>query len=136
MYANIPFFLGLPPTSPSSHSSRSSQSTKLNFPGFRTCSHQLSILHMVVYMCNPNILIHPTFPSPMPTSTCLFSASGSLFLPWKQVHLYQKKQAIKLIIHLTVTVTLCSQKKNPYRATVQIILCSQKELLFHQNSLS
>ena len=51
LYANIPFVLSLPPTSPSSHTSKSSQSTKLSSLYYIAGSHWPSILHMVVYIC-------------------------------------------------------------------------------------
>lgn len=55
-------------------------------------SHQLCVLYMVVCVCHcyspsqSNTPSHPAITHPM--STCLVSMSASLFLPWKQVHLY------------------------------------------------
>ena len=77
-----PLCLG-PPSPPPSHPSRSLQSTELSSLCYTAGSYQLSILHMVVYICqsqSPN-----SYPS---MSTCRFSTSASLFLPYKQVHLY------------------------------------------------
>ena len=54
---------------------------------YTAASHQLSILHMIVYMCqfqSPNSSHSLLYPM----STSLFSMSASLFLPCKQVHLY------------------------------------------------
>ena len=47
---HIPSLLSLPPTQPSSHPSRSSQSTRLGSLYYTATSHQLSILHMREYM--------------------------------------------------------------------------------------
>ena len=77
-----PSWVSFPP--PQSYPSMSSQSTKLNSLCYRAASHQLSILYMAVYTCQ---YYSPSF-SPSSMSTCLFSTSVSLFLPYKQVHLY------------------------------------------------
>ena len=75
----ISSLLDLPPT-PLSHPSRSSQSTELSPLCSPEASHQLSVSHMVVYICQCYSLFIP--PSPSPTVfTCLFSTSVSLFLP-------------------------------------------------------
>ena len=47
----------------------------------------LSYSSRCVYV-SPNLLIHPTTPSPALVSTCWFSTFVSLFLPCKYVHLY------------------------------------------------
>ena len=68
---------------PPSHLSRSSQSTKLSSLGYTAASHQISILHKVLYICLcycldlPRLFLLPKF-------TSLFSTSTSLFLPCKQ----------------------------------------------------
>ena len=49
VYTYILFLLSLPPTHPSSQTSRSSQSTRLSFLFYIATSHQLSILHSSVY---------------------------------------------------------------------------------------
>ena len=46
----IPSILSLPPITPS-HPSRSSQSPRLSSLCYTSASHWLSILHMVMYMC-------------------------------------------------------------------------------------
>ena len=51
MYTYIPSLLDLPPIPPQSHPSRSSQRTELNFLRFTAGSHCLSVLYMVVYIC-------------------------------------------------------------------------------------
>ena len=53
-----------PPTHPQYHPSRSSQNTELSSLFYTAASHQLSILHLVVYICqwySPN-LSHISFP--------------------------------------------------------------------------
>ena len=59
----IPSIQNLPPTSPF-HPCRSSQSTKLSSLCDRAMSHQLSILHMQVYICQSHSLnlFHPPLP--------------------------------------------------------------------------
>ena len=73
-YTCFPSLLSLPPT-PSSHSSRSSQSTKLSFLCYTEVSHQLSILHMVVHIWQYHSLnlSHPLLPllCPQVGSLCL-----------------------------------------------------------------
>ena len=52
IYPHIPSLLSLPPALPSlSHPSRWSQSTELISLCYAAASHQLSILHLVVYIC-------------------------------------------------------------------------------------
>ena len=76
------------PYSPQYHLTRSSRSSEFSFLCYTVGSHQLSILHMVVYkMSILNSKFIPPFPS-LPMSICLFSMSASLSLPKKQVHLY------------------------------------------------
>ena len=65
MYTHIPSPLILPPTPPSSPS-RSSQSTKLSSLCFIADSHQLSVLHMVVYICQYFFLSLSHLPSLLP----------------------------------------------------------------------
>ena len=57
----IPSSLDLPATSPPIPPSRSSQSPELSFLCFIASWHQLSVLHMVVYVCQPSApsLSHP-----------------------------------------------------------------------------
>ena len=52
MYTNIPSLSGLLPTFPTSHPSRSSQSTELSSLCYRAGSHQLFVLRMVLYICH------------------------------------------------------------------------------------
>ena len=71
---NQPHVCTYPPTalSPASRSpshspscsSRSLQNTKPSFLCVTVGSHQLSVLHLGVYLCNPNLPIHPTLPFP------------------------------------------------------------------------
>ena len=86
IYPHIPSLLSLPPT-PSSHPSKSSQITELISLCYAVASHQLSILHLVVYICQCYSPFAPAFPSsPVPVSSSPFSTSASLFLPCHQVH--------------------------------------------------
>ena len=55
---------------PTSHPSKSSQSTKLSYLCYTAASHQLSILHMVVYMCQCYSL-SSSHPCPQVHSLCL-----------------------------------------------------------------
>ena len=65
IYPHISSLLRLPPTLPS-HPSRWSQSTELISLCYAAASHQLQILHLVVYICPCHSLtLSPlTFPSP------------------------------------------------------------------------
>ena len=79
----VPSLLALPPTY---LTHVSSQSNQLNALCFTAASHQLSILHVVVYTCqsySPSSS-HPSLPLRCPH---LFSASMSLFLPCTLIHL-------------------------------------------------
>ena len=49
-YTYIPSFFSLTPLPPR-HPSRSSQNTSLGSLGYAAASHQLSLLHMIVYIC-------------------------------------------------------------------------------------
>jgi len=49
-YTRIPFLLSLPPL-PHPHPPRSSQGTRLGSPCYAATSHQLSVLHKGVYIC-------------------------------------------------------------------------------------
>ena len=53
IYQKLYIYISLPPESPSPHppSLKSSQSARLAFLSYIATSHQLSILHMVVYIC-------------------------------------------------------------------------------------
>ena len=86
-YTYIPSLLSLPST-PSSHPSRLSQSTGLSSPCYTAASHQLSILHMIVRVRQPSSLKSSCPLLPLIVFRSSFSASASLFLPCKQVHLY------------------------------------------------
>ena len=62
-------------------------------------SHQLSILYIVVYICqsqSPNFS-HPSIPC---WCSCFFSTSVSLFLLCKQIHLYHFFQISHICIHI------------------------------------
>ena len=88
VYIYISSLLNPPPISlPSSHSSRSSQSTELNSLCYTAASYQLHISCIVVLICQCCSLSpsHPPFPPLVSTSTFM---SASLFLPNKQFHLY------------------------------------------------
>ena len=79
--------LHLPPSLPPSlsHPSRWSQSTELISLCYAPASHQLSILHLVVYICPCHSLCH-SLPFPLPVSSSPFSSrSVSLFPPCPQV---------------------------------------------------
>ena len=80
----IPSLLGFSPTPPalSSHPSRSSVSIELSSLCYTAGSYPLSVLHMGACICNPNLPIHSTRPSPT-ASTYPFSMSASLLLPCK-----------------------------------------------------
>ena len=75
-----PPLLDLPHTTPTSHPSRSSQSTELSSLCCTAGSHSLSVSHTAVYMYQCHA---PNAPNPLlpPLSTCPFSMSASLFLP-------------------------------------------------------
>jgi len=75
-----PPLLDLPHTTPTSHPSRSSQSTELSSLCCTAGSHSLSVSHTAVYMYQCH---SPNAPNPLlpPLSTCPFSMSASLFLP-------------------------------------------------------
>ena len=64
MYTYVPSFLDRPP--PQFPHSRSPQITELSSLHYIPGSHQLSILHMVVYVCQTQSSIHPTIPFPNP----------------------------------------------------------------------
>ena len=65
-YAYIPSILNFPPTPQPTppYPSRLWQSSGLSFPCYTPNAHQLSILHIVMYMpqCHPLHLSHPLFP--------------------------------------------------------------------------
>ena len=74
-------FVPLSPTP--SYTPRSSESTKLSFLCLTAGSHQLSFLHIIVYMSVLTSQFFPTF-----CATCPSSTSASLSRLQKQVHLY------------------------------------------------
>ena len=67
---------------PPSHPSRSSQSTELNSPYYTAASHQLSMLHMVLYIC-PRYSLNSSHPPHHPP----YPQVHSLRLCLKQFHL-------------------------------------------------
>ena len=71
-YTHITSLLSLPPL-PSSHTSRSSQSAKLGSLCYTTTSHQLSLLYMIVYICQCYFLhlSHSFLPPLYPFSNCV-----------------------------------------------------------------
>ena len=77
-----------------SHSSRWSQSTEVISQCNEAASHQLSILHLVVYICQRHSLTlsQLTLPPPRVLKSILYvCTSASLFLSWPQVlqnHIY------------------------------------------------
>ena len=83
-----PLPLELPSHPPHPILSGSSQSTALSFLCCTAASHQLTILHVIVYIyqCYSLHLSYPFLPPPM--STCPFSTPASLFTPCKQIQLY------------------------------------------------
>ena len=62
LYMYIPSFLSLSPSILPSHLSRSLQSTRLGSLCYTSASHQLSILHMIVHMCQ-GYFLYSSFPS-------------------------------------------------------------------------
>ena len=76
IYIYIPSILHLPPLPPS-YPSRSSQSARLGPLCYLATSHQLSILHMVVYICQCNFLnlSHPHLPPLCPQVPSLLGSS-------------------------------------------------------------
>ena len=80
-YTYIPSLLSLPPLSPS-HSSRSSQSTKLGSLCHTATSHQLSILHTVVCICWCYLLHSFTLSLPTPAVSTSPSLLAQKFLTW------------------------------------------------------
>ena len=80
-----------PPLHLPSHPSRSSQSTEQNSLCFTAGSHQQSILHVVVYICQRySKLLFQFIPHshPLPTSIILFSTCVLPFLPCEWDHQY------------------------------------------------
>ena len=77
---HVTSLLSLPPL-PQPHPFKSSQSARLGSLCCVATSHQLSVLHMVVYVCLCCFL-HSTLSSPT-VSISLFSISMSPFLPCK-----------------------------------------------------
>ena len=88
-----------PSSLPLIHLTRSSQNTRLSSLCCIAGSHQLSILHMVVYVCQCYFL-NSSHSSP-DVSTHLFSMSESVFLPCNLVHLYHfSRFHIYMLIYL------------------------------------
>ena len=90
----IPFLLRLPP-----HQSGSSQSTRLSALCYAAASYQLSILYMVIYICQcyclsfPHSLLPLLCPQVHSLHLCLYSCSANrfistIFLPFSRFHLY------------------------------------------------
>ena len=71
IYIYIPYLLSLPSppllSLPPCHPSRSSQSTRLGILCYTAASHQLSILHVVVYKCQ-RYFLNSSHPLPPPLS--------------------------------------------------------------------
>ena len=88
-YTHIPFPLELlsHPQSPS-HSSRSSQSTRLSFLCYTATSHKVTILHMVIYIfrCYSLKSSHPLLP-PTSVHKSILYIYMPLFLPCMHVYL-------------------------------------------------
>ena len=78
-----PFCISLPPSL--SHPSRWSQSTELISLCYAAASHQLAILHLVVYICPCHSLKGEAYPSPSPCPQvhslrlCLYSCLAPRF---------------------------------------------------------
>ena len=79
-YAYIPSLWSFPPMYPTSHPSRSSQSTKLSSLSYTAVSHQPSILYMVLYICQCYSLNQPTLSFLGCVQKFLHQASWSLVL--------------------------------------------------------
>ena len=89
IYHHIPSSCGsLPPSL--SHAARWSQSTELISLCYAADSHQLSILHLVVYICQCYSLTLSQITLLIPVSSSPFSMSASLFLscPWLHENLF------------------------------------------------
>ena len=86
IYPHIPSLLNLPPILPIPPL-QVVANTKLISPCYDAASHQLTILHLVVYICRCYSHFAPASPS-HPVSSSPFSMSTSLFLPCHQVHQY------------------------------------------------
>ena len=100
LYPHISSLLRLPLPPSLSHLSRSSQSIKLISLCYAAASHQPSILHLVVYICQCNSLTSSQLPlPPTPVSSSPFSMSVSLFLPCHQVHQYLFLDSIYVCQH-------------------------------------
>ena len=84
IYPHISSLLCLSPIS-LSYPSRWSQSTELISLCYVAASHQLSILHLVVYICPCHSLTSPQLNLRLPVSSSPFSTSASLFLSCPQV---------------------------------------------------
>ena len=82
IYSHISSLLRLPPSL--SHPSRWSQSTKLISLCYVAASHQLSVLHLVVYKVHATLSLCPRLPFPLPVCSSPFSMSASLFLSCPQ----------------------------------------------------
>ena len=99
VYVYICSLLLEPPSLPLIHLTRPSQSTRLSSLCCIAGSHQLSIFHMVVYVCQWYFL-SPSHSSPN-VPTLLFSMSEFVFLPCNLVHLYHfSRFHIYMLIYL------------------------------------
>ena len=97
-YTCIPSFLNLLPIPPPSHPSRSSQSTRLSFLCYTATSHYLCVLHMVMYIFQSTLSIHPPLSFPTVSTVhslclCLYSFPanrfiGTIFLDSMYMHYY------------------------------------------------
>ena len=87
IYTYIPYLLGLPPTPPTSHPSRSSQSTKVSSLCCMAASYWLSVLHVIVVYMSVGLsrFIPPSLSSALgphvhPLCLCLHSCPANRFI--------------------------------------------------------
>ena len=86
IYIYTPFLLDLPPTSPSSHSSRSSQCTELSSLCLKQGATCLFYTWQCIYVSATRSVCLP-LPSPTPRLN-VHSLHLCIFLPCRQAHLY------------------------------------------------
>ena len=83
---------------------------RAELPGLLYNSFPLALYftHSSVYRPTPVPQLVPPFPSPA-VSTCAFSRSVSLFMPWKQVHLYHFSRFCIYVLLLLLLLLLLSR---------------------------
>ena len=104
IYPHIPSLLSPSLPSSLSHGSRWTQSTELISLCYAAASHQLSILHLVVYICPWHSLTSPqlTLPPPCVLKSVLLSAS--------LLKCFLKEHCLHGMLHINVTLEATSDR--------------------------